>query len=73
MRAAQSSLDYFSEFARGVPVEIARGSDIEWAQSYFHCFQEALNNDLNTPQARQSRSNWSVNPIAVKTSASGIH
>ncbi len=51
VRAAQSNLDYFAEFARGVPVEAARDIDSEWAQGYFDRFQEALNNDLNTPQA----------------------
>ena len=28
-----------------------RGADSEWAQAYFDRFQEAINNDLNTPQA----------------------
>ena len=52
VRAAQSNLDYFIEFARGMPAEIAsQGEDSPWAQAYLDRFQEALNNDLNTPQA----------------------
>ncbi len=47
----QRNLDYFAEFARGVPAETAQSADSEWAQAYFDRFQEALNNDLNTPQA----------------------
>jgi cysteinyl-tRNA synthetase len=51
VRAAQRNLEYFAEFARGVPAEIAQSADSDWAQAYFDRFQEALNNDLNTPQA----------------------
>jgi len=51
VRAAQSNLDYFAEFARGISVEAAQGADSEWVQVYFDRFQDALNNDLNTPQA----------------------
>ncbi|HKD68432.1 MAG TPA: cysteine--tRNA ligase [Candidatus Binataceae bacterium] len=51
VRAAQSNLDYLTEFARGVQLECAHGADGDWAHPYFERFQEALNNDLNTPQA----------------------
>jgi cysteinyl-tRNA synthetase len=52
VRGAQRNLEYFTEFARGVPAEIAaQGADSDWAPAYFDRFQEALNNDLNTPQA----------------------
>jgi cysteinyl-tRNA synthetase len=53
MRAAQSNLDYFWEFARNVPAESA-AQGIEspaWAAEYYERFHEAINNDLNTPQA----------------------
>ena len=52
VRGAQRNLDYFAEFARGVPAEIAaQSTDSDWTPAYFDRFQEALNNDLNTPQA----------------------
>ncbi|HZY60407.1 MAG TPA: DALR domain-containing protein, partial [Candidatus Binataceae bacterium] len=52
VRGAQRNLDYFAEFARGVPAETAaQSTDSDWAPAYFDRFQEALNNDLNTPQA----------------------
>jgi cysteinyl-tRNA synthetase len=53
MRAAQSNLDYFYEFARNVPPEFA-GPGLEnpgWAAEYYERFHDAINNDLNTPQA----------------------
>jgi cysteinyl-tRNA synthetase len=53
IRAAQSSLDYFWEFARNVPMEAAVPG-IEspgWAAEYYERFHDAINNDLNTPQA----------------------
>jgi cysteinyl-tRNA synthetase len=53
IRAAQSSLDYFWEFARNVPAEAA-APGIEspgWAAEYYERFHDAINNDLNTPQA----------------------
>jgi cysteinyl-tRNA synthetase len=51
VRAGQSNLDYLTEFARGVPQDAAHSADSDWAQPYFDRFHEALNNDLNTPQA----------------------
>jgi cysteinyl-tRNA synthetase len=53
IRAAQSSLDYFWEFARNVPADAA-AAGIEspaWAAEYYERFHDAINNDLNTPQA----------------------
>jgi cysteinyl-tRNA synthetase len=53
VQAAQSSLDYFWEFARNVPAESA-ADGIEspgWAAEYYERFHDAINNDLNTPQA----------------------
>ena len=51
VRAAQRNLDYLTEFARGVPQDAAQSADSDWAPPYFDRFHEALNNDLNTPQA----------------------
>ncbi len=52
LRGAQSNLEYFREFARGVPADIAaEKSDTEFAGGYRERFHEAINNDLNTPQA----------------------
>ncbi len=53
VRAADKNLQYLAEFARGVPDEIAAGGVgvVEWAAAYDERFNEALNNDLNTPQA----------------------
>jgi cysteinyl-tRNA synthetase len=51
--AAQSNLDYFREFARSVPHDAA-AEGVEaagWAAEYHERFHDALNNDLNTPQA----------------------
>jgi cysteinyl-tRNA synthetase len=51
--AAQSNLDYFWEFARNVPAEsVAEGIESPgWAAEYYERFHDAINNDLNTPQA----------------------
>jgi cysteinyl-tRNA synthetase len=50
--AARRNLEYFWEFARNVPDEIAHGdADSGWTPAYLDRFQEALNNDLNTPEA----------------------
>jgi len=49
VRAAQSNLDYFAEFARSQPEPAEE--DAPWAAEYVERFREALNNDLNTPQA----------------------
>jgi cysteinyl-tRNA synthetase len=52
VRAAESNLNYFAEFARNLSDEDAGpGSDSSWAQEFDDRFIEALNNDLNTPQA----------------------
>jgi cysteinyl-tRNA synthetase len=52
LRAAQSNLDYFREFARSLPDEAAASDrDSPWAAEYGERFREALANDLNTPQA----------------------
>ena len=53
IRAAQSNLDYFREFARSVPDDAA-ADGVEaagWAAEYYERFHDAINNDLNTPQA----------------------
>jgi cysteinyl-tRNA synthetase len=53
IQAAQSNLDYFWEFARNVPAESAvEGVESPgWAAEYYERFHDAINNDLNTPQA----------------------
>lgn len=52
LRAAQSNLDYFREFARGVPADAtSAAADADFALEYQARFADALNNDLNTPQA----------------------
>ncbi len=52
LRAAQSNLDYFREFARSVPADVASAAaDADFARDYQERFTDALNNDLNTPQA----------------------
>ena len=52
VRAAGSNLDYFAEFARNLSDENAgAGSDSPWTQEFDGRFIDALNNDLNTPQA----------------------
>jgi cysteinyl-tRNA synthetase len=51
VRASQRNLDYLVEFARGVPAEAVAQPDSDWARDYLERFREALNNDLNTPQA----------------------
>src|SRR5581483_4601127 len=49
---AQSNLDYLREFARNLPDKAAAAArDSDFAQEYRERFLEALNNDLNTPQA----------------------
>ena len=53
IRAAQSNLDYLREFARSVPDDAA-ADGVEaagWAAEYYERFHDAINNDLNTPQA----------------------
>jgi cysteinyl-tRNA synthetase len=52
VRAAASNLDYFAEFARNLADEYAAAvTDSPWAGDFDDRFVEALNNDLNTPQA----------------------
>jgi cysteinyl-tRNA synthetase len=53
IRASQNNLDYFREFARSVPDDAA-ADGLEaagWAYEYYERFHDAINNDLNTPQA----------------------
>ncbi len=52
VRAAQSNLDYLNEFARNLNESaLASEQDSAWAQEYAERFHQALNHDLNTPQA----------------------
>jgi cysteinyl-tRNA synthetase len=52
VRGAQSNLDYLFEFVRNLPTSaVASESDAEWTAGYLNRFHEAVNNDLNTPQA----------------------
>jgi len=52
LSAAQRNLEYFREFARNVPAHAAAASNPpEWTITYHERFHDALNNDLNTPQA----------------------
>ena len=52
VRAAQKNLDYLNEFARNVNEDALAGEhDADWAAPFVDRFQEALGNDLNTPQA----------------------
>jgi len=52
LHAAQRNLEYLWEFARNSAEEAARsGDDSPWTAAYRERFEEALSNDLNTPQA----------------------
>ncbi|HTY55513.1 MAG TPA: cysteine--tRNA ligase [Candidatus Binataceae bacterium] len=52
VRGAERNLEYFYEFARNLRDEDANaGQDSEWGHAFKERFNEALNNDLNTPQA----------------------
>jgi cysteinyl-tRNA synthetase len=52
LHAAQQNLEYLWEFARNSAEEAARaGDDSPWVAEYRERFEEALFNDLNTPQA----------------------
>jgi cysteinyl-tRNA synthetase len=52
VRAAERNLDYFAEFARNLPdPDAGAGADSPWTREFDDRFVEALNNDLNTPQA----------------------
>jgi cysteinyl-tRNA synthetase len=50
--AAQRNLNYLLEFVRNLPEKAADATDdSDWVLEYSNRFHEALNNDLNTPQA----------------------
>ncbi|MBF6561280.1 MAG: cysteine--tRNA ligase [Candidatus Binataceae bacterium] len=52
VRAAEKNLNYLNEFVRCLqPRVIANAHDAAWAGAYEERFHEAMNNDLNTPQA----------------------
>jgi cysteinyl-tRNA synthetase len=52
IQAAQKNYDYIAEFVRGMRDDAAKASeDSAWASDYRERFNEAINNDLNTPQA----------------------
>jgi cysteinyl-tRNA synthetase len=52
VHAADRNLAYLYEFARNLREDAAKSStDTGWAAEYHERFHEALNNDLNTPQA----------------------
>ena len=52
VRAAERNLDYFAEFARNLPdTDAGAGADSPWTREFDDRFVEALNHDLNTPQA----------------------
>jgi len=52
VRAAENNLAYLTEFVRNLRENaIGSDADVEWAAHYEERFHEAINNDLNTPQA----------------------
>ena len=52
IQSAQKNFDYIAEFVRGMRDEAASASeDSGWASEYRERFNDAINNDLNTPQA----------------------
>jgi len=52
VKAAEKNLVYLNEFARNLGAEASVcEADVGWAAGYEERFREALNNDLNTPQA----------------------
>ena len=52
IQAAQKNYDYIAEFVRSMRDDAAKASeDSGWANEYRDRFNEAINNDLNTPQA----------------------
>ena len=52
LQAAQKNFDYIAEFVRHMRDDAAAASqDSEWANEYRERFHEAINNDLNTPEA----------------------
>jgi len=55
VRAAERNLEYLLEFVRNLPEAAAEaGEDSGWAGDYADRFHQALNHDLNTPQALAS-------------------
>jgi cysteinyl-tRNA synthetase len=50
IRAAQSTLDYFVEFARNVPAGFSAPA-AAWAREHVDRFGDALRDDVNTPRA----------------------
>jgi cysteinyl-tRNA synthetase len=55
VHAAQRNLEYLFEFARNLGEEAANAvADSGWAFEFAERFHEAINNDLNTPQALAS-------------------
>jgi cysteinyl-tRNA synthetase len=52
VRAAERNLNYLNEFCRNLSLDDARNSrDVAWTGEYIDRFHDAINNDLNTPQA----------------------
>ena len=51
LRAALSNLDYFQEFAKNAATVNSEVSEPEWTNDLRDQFHDAMNNDLNTPQA----------------------
>jgi cysteinyl-tRNA synthetase len=51
VRAAASNLDYLYEFVGNLDPHAAAANDAEWVAAYVDRFHDAINNDLNTPQA----------------------
>jgi cysteinyl-tRNA synthetase len=52
IQSAQKNYEYIAEFVRSVPDELAKAAeDSGWASEYRERFNDAINNDLNTPQA----------------------
>ena len=52
IQSSQKNYEYIAEFVRGIPDEIASSSeDSGWASEYRERFNDAINNDLNTPEA----------------------
>ncbi|HLI80916.1 MAG TPA: cysteine--tRNA ligase [Candidatus Binataceae bacterium] len=52
IQAAQKNYDYITEFVRGMRDDAAQATeDSGWANEYRERFTDAINNDLNTPQA----------------------
>jgi cysteinyl-tRNA synthetase len=52
IQAAQKNYDYLAEFVRGMRDDAAKaGEDSGWTSEFRERFNDAINNDLNTPQA----------------------